>query len=361
MHKPGEPVTTRLLRVGVVGCGAIGQLHFEAYRRLEGVVEVAGLCDLNVKRLAETAQKFPQAQTTADYRELLTTAKIDLLSICTMPNTHCEIAVAALETGAHVLCEKPFAMDVRQADRMLGAAVHAKRQIQVGTNMRHMRQADTLREIVASGAVGQPVYIRAWTYFTEIPWNAPHTIKTISAGGALAATAIHILDVALWVAGSPDVLAVAGSAHKTFPHKRRETAPTSEAYDTYDVEDIAAAHIRLSDGATLILEGTWAHEREKSHYSFEMICEKGTLTLDPLSVLIDEKGKIVDRTPDEFKTAAATDGWSESVSKEIARFVTAIRAGHAPSQSPREIRNLQCIQDAIYASAQSGREVRFDV
>ena len=181
------------------------------------------------------------------------------------------------------------------------------------------------------------------------------------AAGALAATAIHILDVALWVAGSPDVLAVAGSTHKTFPLKRRETAPTPEARDAYDVEDIAAAHIRLSDGATLMLEGTWAHEREQSHYSFEMICEKGTLTLDPLSVLIDEEGKIVDRTPDEFKTAAATDGWSESVSEEIARFVTAIRAGHAPSQSPREIRNLQCIQDAIYASAQSGREVRFDV
>ena len=55
MHKPGEPATTRPLRVGVVGCGAIGQLHFEAYRRLKGVVEVAGLCDLNAKRLAETA------------------------------------------------------------------------------------------------------------------------------------------------------------------------------------------------------------------------------------------------------------------------------------------------------------------
>ena len=355
MNKPDELGTTQPLRVGVVGCGAIGQLHLQAYRHLAGTVEVVGLCDLNAERLAEAGQNFARAHTTADYRELLTMANLDLLSICTMPSTHCEMAVAALEAGAHVLCEKPFAMDEAQADRMLAAAACANRHIQVGTNMRHMRQADTLRDIVVSGAVGKPVYVRAWTYFTEIPWNAPHTVKSISAGGALAATAIHILDVALWVAGSPDVLAVAGSTHKTFPHKRRQSAPTPEARDTYDVEDIAAAHIRLSDGATLILEGTWAHERRQSHYSFEMICEKGTLALDPLSVLIDEEGKIVDRTP-----AVAADSWGDSVSREIARFATAIRTGSAPAQSSREIRNLQRIQDAIYASAQSGREVRFD-
>ena len=358
MSKPGEPETARPLRAGVIGCGAMGQMHFNAYSRLEGAVEVAGLCDLDAARLAAAAEKFPQAHTTADYRELFTIANLDLLSICTMPNTHCDIAVAALEAGAHVLCEKPFAMDMAQADRMLAAAARVERHIQVGTNMRHMSQAGALRDIVASGAVGKPVYIRAWTYFTDIPWYAPHIVKCISAGGALASTAIHILDVALWVAGSPDVVAVAGSTHKTFPHKRRATAPTPAARDAYDVEDIAAAHIRLANGATLILEGTWAHERKQSHYSFEMICEKGTLTLDPVSVLVDEAGEIVDRTPEEFKEAA--DGWGASVNRELERFATAIRTGGAPAQSPREIRNLQRIQDAIYESAHSGREVRFD-
>ena len=358
MNKLGESAMGDLLRVGGIGCGAMGQMHFNAYGRLESAVEVAGLCDLDAARLADAADKFPRARTTADYRALLASANLDLVSICTMPNTHCEIAVAALEAGAHVLCEKPFAMDMAQADLMLAAAAGADRHIQVGTNMRHMRQAGALRDIVASGTVGKPVYIRAWTYFTDIPWHAPHIVKGISAGGALASTAIHILDVALWVAGSPDVLAVAGSTHKTFPHKRRETAPTPEAREAYDVEDIAAAHVRLADGATLILEGTWAHERKKSHYSFEMICERGTLTLDPVSVLVDEAGEIVDRTPEEFNEAA--DGWGASVNRELARFATAIRTGSAPAQSPREIRNLQRIQDAIYESAQSGREVRFD-
>ena len=157
------------------------------------------------------------------------------------------------------------------------------------------------RHAQGAGGLGEarrkPTYIRAWTYYPSIPWWGPHYISEIAAGGALASTAIHITDVALWVAGSPGLVSVSGSTHRLFPHKRAETAPDPEARDRYDVEDIAAAHIRLDTGATFLLEGTWAHDRLDAHYSFEMICERGTVCFSPLSVLMDEEGKIVDRTP----------------------------------------------------------------
>ena len=360
MNNPGEVGIDRKLRVGVIGCGAMGQNHVKAYGLLGDVVEVVALCDFNAERLEGLTQDWPAARTEADYTALLEPADLDLVSVCTMPQTHREITVAALEAGAHVLCEKPFAMDLAQADQMLHAADRVGRHIQVGTNMRHMREAGILHDLVASGAIGKPAYIRAWSYYPSIPWWGLHTIKRISAGGAMASTAIHILDVALWVAGSPDPLTVSGSTHKLFPKKRQETAPSAELCDSYDVEDIAVAHIRLSDDISLILEGTWAHERREGHISFEIICEKGTVSLSPLTILIDEGGKIVDRTSDYADSATDGDGWIESANRGIARFVRAIRTGSDPSQTPREIRNLQRIQDAIYQSAGTGREVRLD-
>ncbi|NKB71649.1 MAG: hypothetical protein GKR89_31630 [Candidatus Latescibacteria bacterium] len=351
---------SKKLRVGVVGCGAMGQNHLGVYQQLGDAVEIAALCDANPKRLEAAAKSWPQARTSADFQTFLEPADLDLVSVCTMPQSHCEIAVAALEKGAHVLCEKPFAMELAQADRMLATAARAGRHIQVGTNMRHMRDTGILRDLVASGKLGKPAYIRAWTYYPDIPWWGPHMIKAVSSGGALASTAIHILDAALYVAGSPDPLTVSGSTHRLFPNKRLETAPSSEARQSYDVEDIAVAHIRLSDGISLVLEGTWAHELRQSHYSFEIICERGTISLTPLSILMDEGGKIVDRTADYADTLPGGDSWGESVEREISGFVTAIRQGGTPSQSPREIRNLQCVQDAIYQSAEMGCEIRLD-
>lgn len=109
-----------------------------------------------------------------------------------------------------------------------------------------------------------------------------------------------------------------------------------------------------------MLEGTWAHDRFDSHYSFEMICERGTISLCPLCILMDEGGEVVDRTPTDYADPADRNSWSESVYNEISHFVAAIREGTEPSQTPREIRNLQLIQDAVYESAQIGREVRLD-
>ena len=348
------------LKVGVIGCGVMGGTHFDAYSRMLDIVEVVALCDIRDKALSGAAARWPNARTATDFHSLLEPGDLDLVSVITMPQTHCEITIAALESGANVLCEKPFAMNLQEAEKMLETAARVGRAIQMGTNMRHMIEAGILKEWVESGQLGKPTYIRAWTYYTDLPWWGPHHIKKMSAGGALASTAIHITDVALWVAGGPDPIAVSGSTHQLFPKKRADTAPSTEALDSYDVEDIAAAHIRLSDGGTLMLEGTWAHERQHSHYSFEMICEKGTICLDPLSILIDEGGKIVDRTPENYAKPEARHSWGDSVYRELLHFANAIRDGSMPSQSPREIRNLQLIQDSIYESAASSREVRFD-
>lgn len=349
---------SRKLQVAVVGCGGMmGKLHLEAYQALKEDAEIVALCDTREEILAEVGQAFPKATRFTNWRQLIAPGTIDLLSVCTFADTHCEITVEALEAGAHVMCEKPFAMNLTQADCMLETAVRTNRLIQVGTNMRHMRQAAILRDLVASGTLGRPMLTRGWTLHGQVPWWGPHYIKRHSSGGALASMLVHIIDAILFVGGSPDPISISASAYTLFPNKRRATAPDDEAAASYDVDDLLGAHVRLSDGSSLILQSSWVYDGGDALFNFEMMCEKGTVSLTPLSIVIDDSETGVDRTID-YAGADNHSSWGDSINEEIAHFVRAIRDGTEPSQSQREIRNVQVIQDGLYESTRCGREVR---
>src|SRR3712207_6106203 len=98
------------LRVGLVGCGVQGQHHLRSFRELGGT-EIVGICDIDPVRLEAAGQEFEVEHRYSDYRDMLEAQRCDLVSVCSMPVSHREIAVAALEAGAHVLCEKPMALN----------------------------------------------------------------------------------------------------------------------------------------------------------------------------------------------------------------------------------------------------------
>lgn len=348
------------MRVGVIGCGFQGRLHVECLSRIPGV-EVVAVAETDSARLKEVADQFAISGRYTDYRQMLDAGPFDLVSICTMPVHHAAMTIAAFERGAHVLCEKPLALNATEGAAMVAAARRAGRMLAVGFNLRFTPNARAISAFIAQGRFGRPVYTRAWGRASQIPWWGQHYRKEISGGGALAATAVHFLDLALHFAGFPEPVSASGNVARLFPKKRGGTAPNAEAAAQFTAEDLMSAHVRFSNGFWMTLDGSWIDNRPSVNgvpvwdYSLDAVGEKAQVCLDPLAIRTeDESGNIVDAldpgmTPDV--------SFPPSVAALIADVIAAIREGREPLVTGEQALVVQRIVDAIYASAAAGREV----
>ena len=346
-----------MLRVAVVGCGFQGRVHLEALRAIPGA-QVVAVCDLDAERRRALADEFGVPGRFAHYADLLSEHEFDLVTVCTMPDTHREIALAALAGGAHVFCEKPFAVDLAEAREMVEAGRVAERLLTVGFNMRFTDNALALRN--ALDRLGTPIYARAWARAGEPPWWGRHYEKAVSGGGALAATAVHLLDLALWMAGFPKPLSVSASATTVFPRKRGGTAPTEAAAAAYDVEDLVSAHIRFEGGFWMTLEGAWVWDRPGWDYSFELQGESALFEFDPLRMTVERDQGLVDATPHVSRPIDWALDFPISVRRELEQVVSAIAEDRPPVVRPEEALIVQSITDAVYRSAREDGEVEVE-
>lgn len=371
----------RPIRVGLVGCGTQGRVHLRALRELgPELVAVAGLCDLDEERLGKAGDDWPAARRSRDFAGLLAHGDLDLAILCTMPNTHARIAVAALQAGAHVLVEKPLAMNGVEALTILDAAEERGLQVQLGTNMRYMPHCQYLRHAVSTGLIGDALQCRVWASHLNPPWWGPNYNKATSSGGVLASTLVHPLDLALWTCGYPEPATVSASAHRAFPAKRGPLA-AAHVHEGYDAEDLFAAHARCARGLTLLIEGNWCDDTG-DRSGFELVGTRGTVRSAPFEVFVEkDDGQVESHAPDlrgtEFarrRRAALTDqarppqaadaeegalqGWMRSVEEQDADVIEHIRRGGRWSmQDRRQLLILQRLLDACYESARLGREV----
>ena len=343
------------VRVGLIGCGAQGQAHMGALKAIgPEKVDLAALCDRDQERLHKAQVAWPQACIAEDYRPMLAPADLDLVIVATMPNTHALMSTAALEAGAHILCEKPFMMNVAEAEQVLETAAALGKQIQLGANMRYMPSSRYMHDLVASGDLGKPVLCKTWGRHYKPPVWAPHFHRATSGGGVLASTLIHGMDLSIWVGGVPNPVSVSASMTRLFPGKRGGVI-AKEVHARFDAEDLMVAVARFDNGATYVFEGNWCDERKNSH-GFELVTERGTMRSDPFEVKVDKDGQIVDQTP-QLKQA---DGWGESIRDQDADLVGRLLSGTPwVMQEPHQLLNLQKLVDGCYASAAQGREVVF--
>lgn len=348
------------MRVGVIGCGFQGRLHVECLRRLPGV-EVAAVTDTDPARLAEVADRFGVRGRFANYLDMLDAERFDLVTVCTMPVHHAAMTIAALERGCHVLCEKPLALNAKEGATMVAAARPAGRMLAVGFNMRFTPNARAIAEFIRAGRFGRPVYTRAWAKASQVPWWGEHYRKEISGGGALAATAVHFLDLALYFAGFPEPTFASANATRLFPIKRGATAPNEAAASRFTAEDLVSAHIRFANGFWLSLEGSWIDNQPSRDgvpswdYSLDAIGERAQAWLDPLAIRIeDERGEIVDALP---KGTQSDVSFPPSVAALIADVVAAVREERQPLVTGSQALVVQRVVDAIYASTELGHEV----
>jgi predicted dehydrogenase len=158
-----------MLRMAVIGAGWAGNRHLEAVRELGRKVEVVCLVDSDAAHLAAVAQSSGVGRTTVDYAEALADADIDAVSLCTPHALHAPMAVAAAEAGKHILCEKPMAMTVEQATRMVAAAQMNSVTLYVAENASYSPRAHFLRRVLAGderdAVIGEPTSVSVVTGF----------------------------------------------------------------------------------------------------------------------------------------------------------------------------------------------------
>ena len=351
------------MKVGVIGCGFQGRLHVECLQVIEDV-EVVAVCDTDTSRLDEVRSTHRVANGYADYRDLLETHDLDLVTVCTMPVHHMRMTVDAFATGAHVLCEKPLALDATEGREMLRAASAAGRMLAIGYNMRFTPNAQIIKRQIDSGVLGRPLYTHAWAKSSQIPWWGEHYRKELSGGGALAATAVHFLDLALWFGGFPRPITASASAAQLFPAKRGSTAPDAAHAARYNVDDLLSAHLRFEDDFWMTLQGSWidnipSHEDGSPSwaYSLDAIGENAQAAFDPPSIRGERDGEIIELLPPETVSDVS---FPPSVADLIAGTVDAIRAGREAPVTGEQALVSQVIVDAIYESVSAGAEVSID-
>jgi len=328
--------------VGLVGVGAAAQvIHIPAIKKTEGV-ELMALCDRDREKTSRVAQKFQIPKTYTRLDELLADDEIDAIDICTPNFLHAPMATAALEAEKHVLCERPLARSGEEAAAMVKAAKKADRVLMCAVQHRFRPDAQLLRTFVQKGDLGEIFFAKAGWLRQRTEWDSDEwrRQKRESGGGVVLDLGFQMLDQSLWILGGPKVESVTASVHRS---RKGE------------VEDSAAALFRFENGSTLMLELTWGLLMEKDFAYVNLFGSGGAALLNPLRIHKGMHGTLVNVTP---TMETSRHQYKQSIDAQIAHFADVLRKGVKPMGGADEILPVMELLDAVYRSAEQGKEVR---
>ncbi|MDR6904916.1 putative dehydrogenase [Agromyces sp. 3263] len=330
------------LRAAIVGTGAIANAHAEAIAATADA-ELVAVVDRDPELARAFAERWSVPSTAASLDALLADGGIDVLHVCTPPGVHAEQAIAALDAGVHVVCEKPAALSLDQLDAMTDAATRNDRRLAVVFQQRTGSAAAHVRGLLDSGALGRPLvatcqtlWFRDPAYF-EVPWRGKWATE---GGGPTLGLGIHQIDLLAWLLG--DWASVQGQLWRL----DRET----------QMEDVSTAVVSFAGGAVASVITSALSPRETS--SIRIDTELATVTVDHLYGHGHEHWRI---TPAPHVDPATAAGWALPEVEEasghgplVRDIYTALQSGAPlPSTASDAVRSFEIVT-AIYSSAASG-------
>jgi len=278
-----------MLKVGIVGMGMMGGIHANQYAKLAGV-ELAAVADVLPERLesknmvtgniseGEQTLDLSRVSRYSDASELIAKADVDIVDVCLPTDLHADYTVEALNAGRHVLCEKPMALSLADADRMIEAARNAQRTLMIAQCIRFWPEYEFLRDTVRSGKLGKLLSLFLTRIGALPTWSARSWFSDPArSGGPLYDLHIHDVDYVNYLLGVPD--RVQASARK------------SEATGTYDV---VHAQFMYDDGPQVHLYGGWSVSQIPFRSSYDAWFENGFIRYDgqqePALTVYDDEG-----------------------------------------------------------------------
>ena len=207
------------LRVGVVGVGGIARTHMPGWAASEHAEVVAG-SDVSQEVLTHWGQEHDVKKLHTDPEALFNDGDIDVIDVCTPSTYHAPLSIAALESGKHVICEKPLAPTPDEILRMIEARDKSGKMLMTAQHFRFQGSSKAMKAEIDTGALGDIYHARSWMLRrAAAPTGGGFILKEHSGGGPCIDIGVHILDLTLWFMGNPEPVSVTGVARAELAHR----------------------------------------------------------------------------------------------------------------------------------------------
>jgi len=350
--------------IGIIGCGGIAGVHAQAATRAG--LPIVAVWDIKPDRAQRLAQTHG-ARVCASIDELVAIHEVKGVAICVPNDCHHPCAIKALTAGKHVLLEKPMAMDLPQCDEIAAAAARSGTTLQIGFVCRGSPAARCVKSFIDAGRFGSIHHIKCALYRRRgIPGlGGWFTTKARSGGGPLIDLGVHMLDLSLWLAGSPRPVRASGATMSGLGAAMRDYTYTSmwagpPKFDgVCDVEDCATALVRCEGGLTIEMNVSWAANLPEGHLK-DGLCVIGSkagaafqVFGKEVTIATEEEGHLVDLKPHFVADDPERQMWDE----QYRQFIDAVEGRAQPHADAPAGRRVQALVEAIYRSADESREV----
>jgi len=364
------------IRFGLIGTGHVAHYCVEEINRHPDGVVVAA-CARNAERLATFCKDFAIERSYPSATALFEDDEIDAVYIALPTHLHASLAIQALEAGKHVVLEKPFAMNVAEAEAVVAAADASGRVCMLGMNQRFVEDHQKIRSLVQRGVLGDIYHAKAvWLRRAGIPklgtWFGH---KTLAGHGSLYDIGVHMLDLCLYTMNNFEPISVSGVTYTKFGNRGLGEGGWGYSENeglVFDVDDFASAFIRFANGATVTLDVAWAcHQGDDQPPNVTLYGTEGGATLNPAALFRNDaeggnddknEGGNENKNNDENKEGALVDTLSHEVEFShcscFANFINHLQGKEALCVTAQQALVVQTILDGIAQSAATGREVR---
>jgi predicted dehydrogenase len=360
------------LGVGMIGYAFMGRAHSQAWRNVALVFDVplepdlACICGRNAEAVAAAAGKLGWSSHETDWRRVIERDDIDLVDVSTPGDTHAEIAIAALNAGKHVLCEKPLANTIAEAEAMAEAAEKSGLRAMVGFNYRRVPAIELARRLIAKRRLGEihhvrAVYLQDWIVDPEFPlvWRLR---KELAGSGALGDIGAHIVDLSQHLVG--DAIASVCGTTETFVRER--PLPNGDGRGEVTVDDAALVLGRFSRGAIATFEASRFATGHKNGLRIEVNGSLGSLAFD-----LERLNELeICESGDGFRRVLVTEpdhpwleawwppghvlGWEHTFTNQARDLLVAIHEGVDCAPTFADGLQVQRVLDAVLRSSENG-------